>query len=267
MRTSILIRAVAWIAAAVVPQTYAVLVNFSDLSLPPDSFYNGGPTTNTDGWTSNTVYFGNSYDSSWGGFWNGFSYSNVNDTTTPGYTNQYAAFTGTAYSGSIYAVAYAGSHAFIDLPTGWTPSSVRVTNTTYAALDMRDGSMFSKKFGGTSGDDPDFFDVIFTGYDALGGTGSVTGSVTFRLADFTFGDNSLDYILDTWELVDLTSLGAARSIRLSFDSSDVGMWGINTPTYVALDQLELIPEPSTVTLLLMAGLLGSLAWRVRGKQK
>lgn len=259
--------AAAWVAAAFVPQADAVLVNFSDLSLAPNSYYNGGPITNTDGWTSNTVYFGNSYDSSFGGFWNGFSYSNVNDPTTPGFTNQYAAYTGTAYAGSIYAVAYAGSHAFIDLPTGWTPGSVRVTNTTYAALDMRDGSTFSKKFGGTSGDDPDFFDVIFTGYDSLGGTGSVTGSVTFRLADFTFVDNSLDYILDTWELVDLTSLAAARSIRLSFNSSDVGMFGINTPTFVALDQLELIPEPSTVTLLFMAGLLGSLAWRARGKQK
>ncbi|MFQ3670419.1 MAG: DUF4465 domain-containing protein [Verrucomicrobiia bacterium] len=243
------------------PHARALLVDFSDLSLPSDSFYNGGPVTNTDGWTSNTVFFGNSYDSSFGGFWNGFAYSNVNDTTTPGFGNQYAAFTGTAYSGSIYAIAYEGSHAFINLPTGYTASSIRVTNTTYAALDMTDGSFFSKKFGGTSGDDPDFFDVIFTGYDALDGTGSVTGSVTFRLADFTFTDNSLDYIVNTWEFVDLTPLGSALSLRITFDSSDVGPFGINTPTYVALDQLELIPEPSSLALLLLA--LGLIAFTSR----
>lgn len=233
------------------------VVDFTDLTLPPNSYYNGGPVTNTAGWTSNGVYFGNSYNSAWGGFWNGFSYSNVNDTTTPGFTNQYAAYTGTAYSGSIYAVAYSGSHAFIDLPAGLVPQSVRVTNTTYAALDMLNGSMFSKKFGGPTGNDPDFFEVTFTGYTGLGATGTTTGSVTFRLADYTFADNSLDYIVNTWELVDLTPLGSAVSIKLTWASSDVGPWGMNTPAYAALDNLILIPEPAGLLLVgLGAVLLG-----------
>ncbi len=241
------------LALAALSAQAASVTTFEDLVLPPNSFYNGQPITNTAGWTSNGVFFGNSYNASFGGFWNGFSYSNVNDTTTPGFMNQYAAYTGTAHSGSIYAVAYSGSQAFINLPSGYTPESVRVTNTTYAVLDMLNGSGFSKKFGGPTGNDPDFFDVIFTGFTGLSATGSTTGSVTFRLADYTFSDNAMDYIVNTWQLLDLTPLGAAASIRLTWASSDVGMFGINTPTYVALDNLTLVPEPTSALLLAMTG--------------
>lgn len=239
----------------------STVIDFEDLSLGSNSYYNGGPTTNTAGWSSGGAGFGNSYNSDFGGYWNGWSYSNVNDTTTPGYTNQYAAYTGTGFGGSgNYAVGYDGSHDFINLPSGQTPVSVRVTNTTYAALDMLSGSAFSKKFGGTTGDDPDYFSVIFTGYDGPNGTGNVTGTpVEFYLADYRFVDNSQDYIVDTWELVDLTPLANAASLRISFTSSDTGMFGINTPTYVAIDNLTVVPEPAAALTglgLLTTGLLG-----------
>ena len=70
--------------------------------------------------------------------------------------------------------------------------------------------------------------------------GADTGSVTFFLADYRFSDNALDYIVDEWTTVDLTALGMnTRSIELEFDSSDVGTFGFNTPTYVAMDNLAL----------------------------
>jgi len=230
-----------------------VLVDFEDKSLAPGSFYNGGPVTNTAGWTSNAVQFGNSYNSSFGGFWNGFSYSNINNPTTPGFSNQYAAFAGPAFSGSIYAVGYSGANDFVNLPVGETPASVRVTNTAYAAFDMLAGSGFSKKFGGVTGNDPDFLDVTFTGYAQANATGSTTGSVTFRLADYTFADNVQDYVVNTWQLLDLTPLGSAASIGLGWASSDVGAFGINTPTYVAIDDLRLVPEPAALSLVAIAG--------------
>jgi hypothetical protein len=237
-----------------------LVVDFSDLSLASNSFFNGGPTTNTTGWTSEGVFFGNGFTDFGGGFasWNGFAYSNVNDTTTPGFTNQYAAVTGTAYAGSIYAVGYSGSQDFINLPGGYQPTSVRVTNTTYAALDMQTGSEFSKAFG-----PGDFFTVTFTGFDQAGATGNPTGSTTFYLADFLEG-NSL--IVNTWELLDLSLLGSPASIGLSWDSSDVGQFGINTPTYVALDSLTLspVPEPGTWAALAVAA---AGAWlRCRGRR-
>ncbi len=191
-----------------------------------------------------------------GGFYSGWTYSDDSDTVTPGFTNQYAAYTGADLSGSgNYGIAY--SSAVLDLPAGQTPVSVYLTNTTYAALSMLQGDSYAKVFGGVSGDDPDYFDVTFTGYSAAGATGAVTGSTTFRLADYTFSDNAQDYLVDTWELVDLTPLGTAASIGLSWDSTDVGTYGINTPLYVAADNLVLVPEPGTALVLLSgSGLMG-----------
>lgn len=228
-----------------------LVVTFDDLALSgSDTYYNGGPTDNTNGWVSQGVGFGNSFTDFGDGFisWNGFAYSNVNDTTTGDYTNQYAAITGTAFSGSIYAVAYSGSQDFINLPVGYQPASVRVTNTTYAALDMANGSAFSRKFGAG-----DFLTVTFTGYSNAGATGTVTGSTTFYLGDFLDGKST---IVNTWELLDLTPLGAAASVGLSWASSDVDpVYGINTPTYAAIDSLTLtpVPEPSSMALLACAG--------------
>lgn len=218
-----------------------LVVTFDDLALSgSNSFYDGGPSTNADGWTTQGTFFGNSFKDWGGGFtsWEGFAYSNVNDTTTPGYTNQYAAYTGTAFSGTIYAVAYTGSQAFVNMPTGYRPGSVRLTNTTYAALDMLSGSLFSP-LPFTQGD---YLSVTFTGYGGTSATGSPTGSTTFYLANFLNGNST---IVNTWDLLDLTPLGDAVSIGLSWASSNDG-----TPSYVALDNLTLmaVPEPGAATL-------------------
>src|SRR6185437_13972491 len=118
-----------------------VTVDFGDKPLPANSFDNGadgaGGFTTPDG----GVFFNNSYNPKYGN-WSGWSLSNVNDTTTAGYGNQYAAITGTAVAGSgTYAVAYDGGPnvAYLNLPTGSAPISMAVTNTTYAYLSMLNG--------------------------------------------------------------------------------------------------------------------------------
>lgn len=224
----------------------ATTVDFDELDPVNRPLYSG---TNFDGNNPGFTSQGAVFE---GGFWSGFSYSNDNDTTTAGFTNQYAAYTGTDFSGTgNYAIASGGGSSFV-LPAGMTVQSIRVTNTTYAVLSMLSGDQFAKAFGGVSGDDPDYFDVIFTGKDGLD---QETGSVTFRLADYTFADNSQDYIVDTWELIDLTVLGNATSVELTWESSDVNAGGfINTPLYIAVDNLVLVPEPTSAALLALSGL-------------
>lgn len=218
------------------------------------SYFNGdrGIGSNADGWQSGGVHFGNRYTSDWGGFWQGFAYSNIDDTETAGFTNQYAAVTGSGWGGQgNYAVAYAGSEAYWDFQSMARFDSVRVTNTTYASLAMEQGDAFSKKFGGESGADPDFFKLTFVGYSQAAGQGVETGRVDFFLADYRFDEGSQDYIVRDWVEVDLQGLGWARSVRLEFDGSDQGSFGLNTPAYAALDQLQwaAVPEPSSITLL------------------
>jgi hypothetical protein len=219
------------------------------------SYWNGAD--GSGGFTSQGATLGNTYTDWGGGFysWSGFAYSNVNDTTTAGYTNQYAAYTGTDFGGhGNYAVGYLFSSNAVPTITFSTPlvvESVQVTNTTYAALEMLYGSSYSKKFGGTSGNDPDWFLLTITGKDA---DGDVTGAVTCYLANYRYLNNSRDYILDTWEDLDLSGLGEVSSLEFTLSSSDNSAHGMNTPAYFVIDNL-VIPEPATISMLLL-GLLG-----------
>ncbi len=240
------------------------------------SYYNGNNgsnTTNSNGWISQGVFFNNTYNSNFGGFWNGWSYSNVVNTTTVGFTNQYAAFPGGGSNGAggvaagqKYAIA-SGSGGYFNLPTNTRLVSVDLSNATYAALSMQNGDSFAKKFGGASGNDPDLFGVTLRGFDNIGGTGNAIGSVNVNLGDFRFTNNAQDYILNNWLNVDLASIAGARSVSLSFFSTDTGAFGINTPTYLALDNLRIsaVPEPSSIALAALVALVGGCArgWRLR----
>ena len=217
---------------------YADVADFEDMNLLPESYWNGsdGP----GGFVSGDIRFSNIYNSDWDS-WEGFSCSNITDNTTSGLDGQYNAITGAGQAGTAsYAVCCVG---WTEIPTMTlnTPAVVDglyVTNSNYAYYSMLNGDMFSKKFGGDSGNDPDFFLLTVTGKDS---DGVITGTVDFYLADFRSGNNNDDYILDTWEYVDLSSLGTVKTIEVALSSSDTGDWGMNTPAYFALDSIEYQP--------------------------
>lgn len=242
----------------------AAIVTFEDRTLftgnsgtddgqPGGQYFNGdsGQGSNTNGWISGNTLFSNSYSTDFGGFWSGWAYSNVINSVSSGFTNQYASAAGGGSNamggvsaGENYAIGYqAGS--YFNLPAGMAPASVDVTNSTYARNSMRDGDAFAKNFGGATGNDMDRFSVSFIGHDGLNASGSVIAAVEVALADFTFADNTQDFILSDWTNIDLTSLTGSRSVSLQFASTDVGQFGINTPTFVAIDNLSLVsvPEP------------------------
>lgn len=259
---SILVMAILFCASA---EAGLIIVDFEELSgftgtnpAGGGQFFNGNDgtgTTNSDGWTSNGVFFNNDYNGDFlptFDFWSGWAYSDVQDSNTPFFTNQYAAFPGGGadgfggvQAGGVYAVAF-GQDAFFNLPANSLLHSVELTNTTYAALSIRDGSGFSDPFGVG-----DFFRVRLQGFDGLDATGTQIGSVLVSLADFTNSDSSNHSILNHWMTVDLSPIASARSVSLLFESSDEGPFGINTPLYVAMDNLQLstvVPEPSSFIL-------------------
>lgn len=258
-------------------------VDFEDVgaTLPPDSYWNGAPNNGPNTFTSGGFVFHNYYDGAWG-VWDGFAYSNKTDTTTPGWLNQYSAITGAGANGSsTYAVSFVnvwGSLPKIEVPAGVSLVSAQVTNTTYAYYSMLQGDQFAKMFGGDSGNDPDWFKLVIFGKDLAD---QLLGQIEFYLADFRFDDHSQDYIVNTWQTVDLTPISDARILEFWLDSSDVGAWGMNTPAYFALDNLvfrtagnggEVIPEPASMTILgvgLATGVGMSLFRRSRrqGKSK
>ena len=231
----------------------ADIAHFEDLSLTAESYWNG--SDESGGFISGSVYFKNNYDSTYGS-WDGFAYSNITDTLSSGWTAQYNAITGEGQDGSDnYGIGYVGWSELpvLTLDTAGVVDGLYVTNNNYAYYSMLDGDAYAKKFGGSGGDDEDWFLLNIIGKD-IGG--AVSGTVDFYLADYRFADNSEDYIVNEWEYVELSSLGAVKSIEFSLSSSDVGDFGMNTPAYFVLDTV--IPEPSTVVLM---GIGSILLWR------
>lgn len=228
---------------------------FDDNFLAAETHW-GGTGSGETGFVSGDWYFPHS---SGDYSWEGFVYSNETDNTTAGNGNQYSAITGEGVNGSAnYGIGY--------IPNDWSTyeqvpqttiameniynqvcTGFYVTNTTYTYWAIHDGDSFTKKFGGQTGNDPDYLKLLIRGYDDQG---EYTGTVEVYLADFRFEDNAQDYIVNQWLWVDTSSLGNVVGLEFEMDSSDAGAWGINTPTYFAIDN---VPEPATLGLLALGG--------------
>lgn len=248
----------------------AAVSTFESVVMPNEQPYSGGgrywagltPPLNgsldSSFVSGSATFFNSNVDFGGAAFWSGFAYSNTTDVTTGGFGNQYSAFPGGGADGSEnYAVSFDhGARIEFAVPTAL--QSVMLTNTTYAALSMRDGDSFAKKFGGDTGDDEDFFELVITGED---GSGKEISSLSFYLADFRDSNNANDYIVEDWRTVSLLSLGVVDALSFSYRSSDVSGAFINTPTYFALDNLAPVPLPAGIYL--FAAGLSLLAARQR----
>lgn len=212
-----------------------VTSTFEDLTLPDNSYWSGSDLSG--GFSDGDAWFKNEYNKE-GSYWSGgFVYSNKIDVTTAGYKNSASAYAGGGNNlSSNYAVANGTSQIKLTgKALGKPVQGVYITNNTYAVLSMEEGDQFAKKFGGVSGNDQDWFLLNITGYyDSL----PIKDTVKFYLADFRFEDNTKDYIITSWELVDLTKLGKVDSLFFSLTSSDTGINGMNTPAYFALDDFN-----------------------------
>ncbi|MEM9990327.1 MAG: DUF4465 domain-containing protein, partial [Bacteroidota bacterium] len=231
--------------AASYAATAQVVADFENLGLEPGNFLQGEDASG--GWESGNVFLPNTFSSGeFGDFWSGWAISSTTDVETPGFTNQFSAVTGMGAEGSTtYAVGFSFSGERLLLNERSTVSGMYITNSTYTHHSMRDGDNFAKRFGGVTGDDPDFLLLTIKAFR----DGTLTSdSVDFYLADYRFEDNSEDYLVDTWEWVDLTSLGEADSLFFTFQSSDVGDFGINTPTYLCVDNITTTKSTSVEQL-------------------
>ncbi|MEM6802138.1 MAG: DUF4465 domain-containing protein [Bacteroidota bacterium] len=217
------------------------VIDFESIDLPIDSFLNGND--GSGGFDLGKAFFPNTYTVDTVNMfesWSGWSISTSRDTVDPGFMNQYSSISGGgADSSETYAVYFstgAGKLFLQNEGLGKTVSGFSINNGTYPYFVIRDGNQFSKKFGGVTGDDPDFFLLTIKGFS----NGVLTtDSVDFYLADYRFDDNSQDYIVDEWTFVDLSSLGMIDSLNFQLYSSDTSTFGINTPAYFMMDNLQI----------------------------
>ena len=189
-------------------------------------------------WQANSpaacALFNNIYD---GGYWSGWSYSNVNDTTTAGNGNQYAAVTGGGISAGLELCRgirrggkRRGQHLANDYPA--EPDNRREYRRDQHDIRLpfhAQRGLFAKKFTST-----DWFKLEISGLDA-------SGQSTRTPVDIYLADNGS--IVNTWQSVNLTSLGNdVSSLVFSLSSTDTGEWGMNTPAYFAVGELVDAPN-------------------------
>lgn len=221
----------------------AQTITFEDLSVPPGGYWKGvWPTSKDSGFQSGPGFFVNSWDTTWGGSWSGWGFSNRKDTVSLSYsTNELASIANGGRNGSNnYAVAYQSYNPAINIvrfPSGYQMGWAYLTNTTIAYRSMQNGDGFGKKFGGASGTDPDFFKVRFTGW--FNGSPK-NDTVDFYLADFRDSNSANDYIVKDWTLCNLSALGYCDSLTFVLSSSDTGAFGMNTPAYFCLDDVTMM---------------------------
>ena len=223
------------------PSTYQI--GFERPFVGVDQADNG--SSGHGGFDQGQAFFPNEYVQEFGGYWaSGWAISGRMDSVSSGLDNLLSAKPGRGQAESLqYAVGQQGSVIHLQsIARGSIVQGLWLTNTTYAHNSMRDGDIFAKAFGGEDGSDPDFFRLSVSGY--LNGV-PTTDSISVYLADYRFAEDSLDYILDDWTFVDLQVLGPVDSLVFTMASSDVGDFGINTPTFFAIDQL-ILTDPSTL---------------------
>lgn len=214
-------------------------IDFENFDLAQDTFLNGSDLSG--GFISEGLLFPNLYNVDFAS-WEGWAISNVKNDSTGGYLNQYAAYAGGgADETETYAVANAYQPAKIKILDEFQgfdiyAKKIMITNATYTALSMRDGDAFAKKFGGETGNDPDYLLLTIKGWRK---GELLLDSIDFYLADYRFEDNSSDFIIKEWTEVDLNTLIFSDSLSFSLSSSDVGMFGMNTPAYFCIDQADI----------------------------
>lgn len=204
------------------PVSKTTLIDFEDVTLNEKGY-----TMQT--FTSKNITFKMNGD----GFWNGgIAGSNNSDVTTGTYENQYSSIVGKGANGSTkYGVIYAPATIVCtpDANGAYSAKSLMLTNTTYAYYVVKDGNDYSKKFAGG-----DWFKVTVDGYYNKQKT-----SVEYYLADFRDGKS---FISKEWSKLDISNLGLVDSLKFTLESSDTGDWGMNTPAYLCIDNMELTQE-------------------------
>ncbi len=212
------------------------VANFDDVTLGANGYWQGEEGDNemfSGGWAF-TNYYSQAYS-----FWGGFTASNHTDLTQTGMDAQYTAITAGGHDGSAqYGVAYtfgAQTDVYASDGQAHTVTGCYVTNNLWAYQSVVNGDASSTPFGGTTGNDPDWFKLTATGKNASGQT---IGTLDFYLADYRFDNNDEDYVIDTWEWFDLSPLGAVHTISFSLSSTKENSYGMLTPAYFCIDDFN-----------------------------
>ena len=202
------------------------LIDFEEFVINANSFIE---KSSNGFFTSKNCSFSNKYNIQDNYLVSGFAVSTKNDTTTQGYTNLHSAYAGVgARNSKVYLSGWGLDSTYFKLPINRSLISFEVTNSTYAALSMKNGDSFAKKF--VKGD---YFKLIVKGYSK----GVEKTRVEVYLADFRSENTNEHFIQKNWKKIPTPYFDNIDEVRFNLESSDNGQWGMNTPACFVLDNL------------------------------
>lgn len=227
------------LAATLQTQAQVTMETFDTFTLSPNSYYKDTVATS---WSTSQADFQYDWSGTTGsGYWKtGCAYTNVKDTVNGTYTNLYGNITNGGYSGNNYVTIQ--DPAMIKIKNLSMVSGFFITNTTFAWKTIKNGNMFSRKFGDTTGTGsgttipqgqyPDWFLLKVVGYR---NGAPANDTVKFYLADYRPAGTANDFVVKNWQFVNCTALGIVDSIRFHLSSSDNSFGFMNTPSYFSID--------------------------------
>ena len=180
------------------------------------------------------------HTSSFAGYYNGFVASKTTViNASAGLDDQFGCMAkgGYAGEGTPYLVAYWDSYSetpesktcevYISAP--YYAVGCYVCNSPYAYYAIKEGSSYSAKF-----EQGDWFKLIAHGVNE---NAEETGTVEYYLADYQ-SENVDEWTLnDSWEWVDLSSLGEVVEVKFDMTGDMENEYGFSMPTYYAIDDV------------------------------
>lgn len=223
--------------AQTIPYAVATFEEYTS-SLAADQVEDGSKGNTNYNFNNGLLIMSTSWDTSFGGYFQsgGWAFSRKNYyTVEPSDFSKhlYAASAGKGYELSdVYAIGSNTAHIKLNrgVDTAWNFFGFQLTNTTFARNSMLFGDAFAKKFNAA---DRDSFVLIISGFRK----GELKKSKRVMLADFRDADPGKHFILSNWEFVEFNEI--VDSVRFDMESSDNSSWGMNTPAYFAIDNIEL----------------------------
>lgn len=175
-------------------------------------------------------------------YWSGFALSSQYRTSqSDSVIYQFSAYSsnGGDEGSKVFLVYYEdivfGNSNFITFNDGLshTVGTIGIANNAYSWWIMKIGD--SSPIANPFKLPVDWYMARFSGYNEVG---ALVGMVDIYLTDLRLGNSS--YMISNWVNADLSSLGKISKLGINFYSSDVSENGINTPTYICIDNIRII---------------------------
>jgi hypothetical protein len=212
------------------------IVNFEELTLEPETHWNGADQSGNFSSQYLTLY--NEF-TDWGGgmsSWFGFAYTNETDVTTMSYLNEFSAAAGSGVFGSEkYAVAYVQG----DYNNNYEPIPISmkidrselsenipgmfVCLNAYSSLYMAENNIYE------NGKHWLIMQII-----AIDSELDFEISKEIILADYRF-EETAGFKIDDWAYISMDWASTTDSLVFIMRTSDAGEFGPNTPTYFCID--------------------------------